>query len=771
MPDTPEAAQARAEQYAKFIETQQKSDPGSVFRLNDSSVADVEVIPTGAVALDVALGVGGLPRGRIVELFGPEMSGKCLVAGTYMWTDHGLETIEELFARCGQKASATTRVTDITSMYVRAVNEDGELERVEALTHNYIKRTIRVTLASGRTVEATTNHPLRVLDEAGNIVWKQVGQMAEGDVVVSAAFGADEAHGASGLSEDEAVLLGYLVAEGTMGQAASTGFTNFDQEVADEFRSLAESVLGAEVKSWKDGNYWINSKAVRDRLEDEYGMERHNAAGKVVPYRVRTAGPKVQRAFLSALYEGDGWVEDGPSVGLTVASEELARQVQLMLLGLGVPTTFTTKFNKEYQRNYFSVLVAPGAVHRFLDVVGFRTSRRAAQVATHLKDTCGYTNHENIPNLEPLVRALRDAVGGDRSFDALYGDLRRDGHTDCSRGRLRDIVEWAGGKHLNGTARRILATLEELASSRYTFERIVKIEDAGEQPTFDVVLPRTHSFLANGIVSHNTSLALATCAMAQKMGGFVGVIDAEHAFSRDFAVNAFGIDPDRLAIAQPDDGVTALRMVERMCESGAFDVIVVDSVAALLPPAMAENEIGEANQLGQHAKMMSDGLRKLTPIVANSRAVVIFVNQIRMNPGAYGNPETTTGGKALPFYASVRIEVRSPASKRITQGSQAIGQTCNIKIKKNKVAPPHREASYELYYDSGIAFEASLIEAAEQVGVITRAGASYTEVATGERIGVGREQVKLALQTDEELRDRLTRATYAAAGVSLPEEG
>lgn len=270
-------------------------------------------------------------------------------------------------------------------------------------------------------------------------------------------------------------------------------------------------------------------------------------------------------------------------------------------------------------------------------------------------------------------------------------------------------------------------------------------------------------------MSGKSSLALATCAMAQKMGGFVGYVDAEHAFSRDFAVNAFGIDESRLALAQPDDGIQALRMVERMCESGAFDVIVIDSVAALLPPAMAEAEIGDSNQLGQHAKMMSDGMRKLTPAVANSRAVVIFINQIRMNPGAYGNPETTTGGKALPYYASVRIEVRSPASKRITQGSQPIGQVCTIKIKKNKVAPPHREASYELYYATGIAFEASLLEAAEAVGVVTRAGASYTEVATGERIGVGKEQVKLALQGDDDLRRRLTRATYEAAGVTMPE--
>lgn len=267
-------------------------------------------------------------------------------------------------------------------------------------------------------------------------------------------------------------------------------------------------------------------------------------------------------------------------------------------------------------------------------------------------------------------------------------------------------------------------------------------------------------------MSGKTSLALAVAAQAQLLGGFVGVIDAEHAFSRDFAINAFGIDESRLALAQPEDGIKALRMAERMAASGAFDVIIVDSVAALLPPAMAEAEIGDANQLGQHAKMMSDGLRKLTPVVAASRAVVIFVNQIRMNPTAYGNPETTTGGKALGFYSSVRLEVRSPASKRIMQGTVPVGQTCNVKIKKNKVAPPHREASYELYYDSGIALESSLLAAAEEVGVVSRSGASYTEVATGERIGVGKEQVKTALAQDVELRERITDAVYATAGVS-----
>jgi recombination protein RecA len=265
-------------------------------------------------------------------------------------------------------------------------------------------------------------------------------------------------------------------------------------------------------------------------------------------------------------------------------------------------------------------------------------------------------------------------------------------------------------------------------------------------------------------MSGKSSLSLAVCRQAQEMGGYVGYIDAEHAFSREFAVDAFGIDESRFALAQPDSGEEGLKMVQRMAESGAFDVIVVDSVAALIPRAMSEAEIGEANQLGQHAKMMSDGLRKLTPIIDNSRAVVVFINQIRMNPGAYGNPETTTGGRALGFYASVRLEVRSSASKRITQGSEVVGQTCVVKITKNKVAPPYREATYDLFYDSGIASEGSLLEVAEKVGVLSRAGASYTEVATGERIAIGKDAAKKAIADDPDLAKRLTEAVYASLG-------
>jgi recombination protein RecA len=160
---------------------------GAVMRLGQEGRAPIEVIPTGAIALDVALGIGGFPRGRVVEIYGPESSGKCLVADTRIWTDRGLETVEEFFARCGQKATCTSRITDVRHLGVRVVNERGELEPVAALTHNNRRPVLKVRLKSGRTISVTHNHPLRVVSERGYIVWREAAELAVGDTVVSAA--------------------------------------------------------------------------------------------------------------------------------------------------------------------------------------------------------------------------------------------------------------------------------------------------------------------------------------------------------------------------------------------------------------------------------------------------------------------------------------------------------------------------------------------------------------------------------------------------------
>ena len=326
----------RAASFDQFLTEMAKDKPGEVLRLDDSSVMDIEVVPTGAISLDVALGIGGLPYGRITELFGPTGGGKCLVADTYVWTDHGLETIEEIFAHCGQTASDTIGITDITELGLRVVTEEGELDQVAALTHNGLREVRRIQLASGRYVDATMNHPLRVMDTFGWIVWRNVGEIVVGDRVVSASFGATDAVG-SDLSSDEAVLLGYLVGEGVLDYTANTHLPDHDAAMIADYEQALGGMIGddataghhaitAEIPASKEHGAF--SKELRVALHERYG-------DKAVPYRVRIGGRKAQQLFLSALMESDGWIAD-EHVGFSAASEQLVREVQMLFLGLGM---------------------------------------------------------------------------------------------------------------------------------------------------------------------------------------------------------------------------------------------------------------------------------------------------------------------------------------------------------------------------------------------------------------------------------------------------
>ncbi len=624
---------------------------GAIMRLGEDGIRHVKSIPTGALSLDLALGIGGVPRGRIVEIFGPESSGKCLTADTYMWTDHGLETVAELFARCDQAASCTSRVTDVAAYGLRVVNERGELEQVAALTHNNRRPVLRLRLASGREVKATANHPLRVLNGRGSIVWRKAGEIAEGDTVVSAAFGADEAALGDGLSEDEAALLGYLVAEGSLSRRNAVRFTNTDPEVGAEFIGLMQSLFDAEVRVYDGKEHAVFSKAIRTELADRYGLDYVRAAGKTVPRCVRTAGTKAQRAFLSALFEGDGWIDPSSTVGLASASEQLAREVQLLLYGFGIPATIAPKHNREYDRDYWTVTVNPSVAHRFVERIGFRSARRQAQVERNFRSSSRDPQFENVPHLADLVRDLRDSVGGDREFDRIAGDLfRGDFDLSASRRRITAIVAWAEQRvqHLSSSGRAILQRLRTLADHRYTFESVVAVEDAGVEPTFDLMVPETHSFVANGILSHNTTLALHVVAEAQRNGGVAAFIDAEHALDPQYA-KALGVDVDELLISQPDTGEQALEITDMLIRSGALDVVVIDSVAALVPRAEIEGEMGDTH-VGLQARLMSQALRKLAGTINRSDTTAVFINQLREKIGvmfgcmSYGTRVTLADG-------------------------------------------------------------------------------------------------------------------------------
>jgi len=256
--------------------------------------------------------------------------------------------------------------------------------------------------------------------------------------------------------------------------------------------------------------------------------------------------------------------------------------------------------------------------------------------------------------------------------------------------------------------------------------------------------------------SGKTTLALQVIAEAQKAGGMAAFVDAEHALDAAYA-QKLGVELDNLLVSQPDNGEQALEIVEVLIRSNSVDVVVVDSVAALVPKAEIEGEMGEA-QMGLQARLMSQALRKLTGAVSKSNTTLIFINQLREKIGVmFGNPETTTGGRALKFYASVRIDIRRIAS--IKDGDQVIGGRTRVKIVKNKVAPPFREAEFDVMYGEGISKEGDLLDLAVEKRIVEKSGAWFA--FGGERLGQGRENAKQFLKDNPVVRqtveDRLRK--------------
>ena len=257
--------------------------------------------------------------------------------------------------------------------------------------------------------------------------------------------------------------------------------------------------------------------------------------------------------------------------------------------------------------------------------------------------------------------------------------------------------------------------------------------------------------------SGKTTVSLHIIAEAQKRGGEVAFIDAEHALDPVYA-RKLGVDVDKLIVSQPDSGDDALEICEALARSNAFDLIVIDSVAALVPKAEIAGLMGDSF-VGLHARLMSQALRKLTPILSKSNTAAIFINQIREKVGTmYGNPETTTGGRALKFYSSIRIEVRR--GEPIKVGDQKIGNLTKVKIVKNKMAPPFKEAEFDIIYGEGISKEGCVIDAAVSYDIIKKSGSWFSY--EGDRIGQGKEKVKLYLKEHEGLIDEISNKVIEA---------
>ena len=260
--------------------------------------------------------------------------------------------------------------------------------------------------------------------------------------------------------------------------------------------------------------------------------------------------------------------------------------------------------------------------------------------------------------------------------------------------------------------------------------------------------------------SGKTTVTLHMIAEVQKRGGIAGFIDAEHALDPVYAKN-IGVDIDELYISQPDSGDQALEITETMVRSGAIDIIVVDSVAALVPKQEIEGDMGDTH-VGLQARLMSQALRKLTPVISKSNCVVIFINQLREKVGVmFGNPETTTGGRALKFYSSVRMDVRR--TETLKQGGEMVGNHVRVKIVKNKIAPPFKEAEFDIMFGKGISREGDILDLATKIDLVNKSGAWYAY--NGEKIGQGRENAKSYLTAHPEIMEEIEEKVRAHYGI------
>ena len=266
--------------------------------------------------------------------------------------------------------------------------------------------------------------------------------------------------------------------------------------------------------------------------------------------------------------------------------------------------------------------------------------------------------------------------------------------------------------------------------------------------------------------SGKTTLALHVVAEAQRMGGEAAFIDAEHALDPVYAAN-LGVDVDSLLVSQPDNGEQALEITEALTRSGAIDVIVVDSVAALVPRSEIEGDMGDSH-VGLHARLMSQALRKLAGAISKSNTIIIFINQLREKVGVvYGNPEVTTGGRALKFYASVRLDIRR--IQTIKNGEEAVGNRTKVKVVKNKMAPPFKSAEFDVLYGEGISKEGSVLDMALQCNVVKKSGSWFTY--DGDQLGQGRENVRKFLKDNPQITEEIGNKVKAEFGlIEVPDQ-
>lgn len=749
---------------AAVAQIKEKFGDGSIMKLGEGRKMTVESIPTGCLSLDIALGVGGVPKGRIIEIYGPESSGKCVSRDTMVFTDRGMLPIDA-FGRLSRPEFQQKE----TFVYA-----EHSFEKTSHFYNGGLRKTFRVNTGRGFTLEGTPNHRIRVLDRWGHYLFRRLDELQDDDHIAiqrnQQCFGPGvdlspfkytrKTHDHSSkqftppptITREWALLMGYLVGDGT---CTATGFnknniqiTVGDPETEQDLQTLCRQLFSEQAKVTLDRRNNVKRLVIHNVQARTFlayaGLGFWNAAEKQVPWSILCSPKETVAAFVSALFECDGCFS-GATIEYCTKSELLARYLQTILLNFGIIASHKTRIINKYGPFHYLYIEGQIDKQRFAEQIGFRSKRKQQSLLQNLAQRkMSKTNFDVIPHingvLEQFIAAYKKTCRpcNRADWDLFYDYLpkpRGGGHAISYDRAARLLQHFSDGRNIPQ-----YQTLEQLTELGFYWDTIKTVKPSTAH-VVDFTVPKGATFFGNGFVNHNTTLAQHIVAEVQKQGGLAAFVDAEHALDPEYA-KKIGVRIEDLLISQPDNGEQALDIVETLVRSGAVDVIVVDSVAALTPRAEIEGEMGDSH-MGLQARLMSQALRKLTGIISKSNTCLIFINQIRMKIGVmFGNPETTTGGNALKFYCSVRIDVRRAA--QIKQGDQIIGNRVKAKIVKNKVAPPFRLTEFDIMYNEGISIPGDVLDTAVVYNVVDKSGNSY--IFEGARLGVGRETAKKFLK-------------------------
>ena len=743
----------------------------SIRKMGDKSIVTVEAISTGSILLDEALGINGLPRGRIVEIFGPEGSGKCLIGSTYCLTPKGLFTIAEIFTNKDINPSCTSKETPCTA---QLINREGSIENTTHFTNNNKRKVFKVITKSGNVINGTENHPVLVMSKLGNWVWKHIGKLTSDDYICTLRSLRRD-FGKISIDLDAAYFLGICIADGNLTENRIS-ITNNDDSIISFLRNTAKDILGISAKEYRVNNsidFHFNGKEAITAFYAKYGLNTALSKNKKLTENIRSFTFVSFKALLQGYMDCECYIDKTKAeIEVTSASYDLLFQLKLILQQVfNITAQLSEKKVKDYPKNeYWKLNITGDDCRKYVQIIGTRSSIRQAQMEKLLQIKSN-ANIDTIPYLGLLLRDLYNASETTRTQNKLLYDytelaLESDSgpKSHVTYDRLHKIIEEPMWKD-----HYLIGRLKEIEQANYYYDQVVSSTEQASEATFDFAMEKTNSFIANSIISHNTTLALHCIAEAQKLkGGAALFVDAEHAFSPDLA-NKLNVDVPSMLLCQPDSGEQGLDVLEMGIASGKLAIAVVDSVSALVPQAEIDGEMGD-HHMGLQARLMGQAMRKINGSISKTNTLVIFINQLRQKIGVmFGNPETTSGGNALKFYSSIRLDIRRIGSikgkskKKDKDGkhlAKIIGNKVRVKIIKNKLAPPFKVIETDLIFGHGFNKEGEILDLGYNLDIIEMNGPWYSY--RKDKLGQGKPAACKALRDNPSLFESIIADIHIA---------